>query len=133
MSAKQVLTDWVKVLVLLLDEAVVIAAVFVALHYFGVEIPLLLTLVLGVILGGLVLVVHVKVIPSFHLKKSTGREGMVGQDGEAILPLTPSGRIMIKDEIWNAESVDGNIDKGSHVEVVGVNGLTLKVRQRETG
>ena len=131
MSMKQVFIDSVKVLVLLLDDAVVIAAVLVTLHFFNIEIPLPLMIVLGVIAGAFVVVRHVKVIPSFHRRKVTGREGMVGEGGEAILPLNPSGRIMIKDEIWKAESVNGNIEKGSHVEVVAVNGLTLKVRHRE--
>ena len=74
MKIRQNLTDWVKVAVLLLDEAVVIAGVLLLLNYFGLEIPLPLMIILGIVLGVFVLIVHVKVIPTFRRRQVTGRD-----------------------------------------------------------
>jgi membrane-bound ClpP family serine protease len=131
MLKKETLIDWLKVLVLLLDEAAVIAIIFLVLHFLAVQIPLSITIVITLVIAVLVLIVHVKVIPSFRWKKVTGRGGMVGLHGEVLQPLTPTGTVIVKGERWKAKSVD-DVGVGEDVEVVGMEGLTLKVvRLRE--
>ena len=125
---KRTIKDWLKVLVLLLDEAVVIAIVILVLRFLRVQIPLLTTIVIVLIVGALVLMVHIAVIPSFHRKQVTGREGMIGLQGTVIVPLTPVGAVMVNGERWKAKSVDGdNIEVGEDVKIVRVEGLTLRV------
>lgn len=58
-----------------------------------------------------------------------GLPTMVGSKGKAVSPLTPVGQVRIKGETWGAESIDGNIDTGEPILVVGEDGLKLMVRK----
>ena len=125
---KRTVKDYLKVLVLLLDEVAIIAIVILALHFLDVQIPLPIIIVIALVAAALVFVVHMAVIPSFHKKQVTGREGMIGQQGTVVEPLTPVGAIMVNGECWKAKSVDdGNIEAGEEVEIVRIEGLTLRV------
>ena len=128
---KGTLKDWLKFLVLLLDDAAAVALVLLALWFFKVRIPLSVAIVLGVLLGILIFVVHKMIIPSFHVKQVTGSEGMIGLAGEVIEPLTPDGTVRIKGEYWKAKSVMGDIPAGTHVEVLGLKNLVLEVRHKK--
>ena len=123
------ITDWGKVLVLLLDEAAVIIVILVILHFLGIQIPLPIMIGGGIIVGIFVLIMHIAVIPSFHRKQVTGREGMIGEQGRVVKPLTPFGTIIVKGEYWKAKSLDNNIGIDENVEIVGNEGLTLKVKR----
>ena len=127
MVNKRTFGDWLKVLVLLLDEAAVLVIIFVVLHFLHIQIPLPITIFLGLVIGVFVFIIHVKVIPSFHWKRVTGREGMIGLQGEVVQPLTPLGTIHVKGENWKAKSVGDYIEVGKNVEVVGIEGLKLRV------
>ncbi|GAH50509.1 unnamed protein product, partial [marine sediment metagenome] len=71
----------------------------------------------GIIVGITVFIIHIAVIPSFHRKQVTGREGMIGAQGRVVEPLTPVGAITFKGEYWRAESIDGNIGVDENVEI----------------
>ena len=73
---------------------------------------------------------HVAVIPSFHRKQVTGREGMIGEECKVVKPLTPVGLITIKGEYWSAKSADDSIEADENVEIVGLEGLTLMVKRK---
>ena len=64
-----------------------------------------------------------------RLKTVTGIEGMIGQTGESLDALDPLGRVRVQGEIWNAESVAGNIDTGKKVRVKEMRNLKLYVEQ----
>ena len=83
----------------------------------------------GIIVGILVIMIHIAVIPSFHRKQVTGREGMIGEQGRVVEPLTPFGTIIVKGEYWNAKSLDDNIEFDENVEIIGNEGLILKVKR----
>ncbi len=127
MAEKRTFGDWLKVLVLLLDEAVVLVLIFLVLHFLGVQIPLSIAIFVALPIAVIVFIVHIKVIPSFRWKQVTGREGMIGIQGEVVQPLTPIGTIRIKGENWKAESVGDYIEVGKNVEVVEIEGLKLRV------
>ena len=60
----------------------------------------------------------------------TGRETMPGKTAGAISRIDGGGgRVFIEGEYWNAVS-DTPVESGQTVEVVGVEGLTLKVRPK---
>ncbi|MBI3195823.1 MAG: nodulation protein NfeD [Ignavibacteriae bacterium] len=61
-------------------------------------------------------------------KPTTGREGLVGELGVAITELSPQGNVRVHGEIWSASSIEGNIENGSRVQVLEVNGLHLTVK-----
>lgn len=60
-------------------------------------------------------------------KPATGTEGIIGEIGEAITRLEPEGQIRIHGELWNAESLDGPLPKGTKVKVTQVSNLKLIV------
>jgi membrane-bound serine protease (ClpP class) len=66
------------------------------------------------------------VIRAHSRKAFTGKEGLVGEVGQAQTDLSPEGKVFVHGEIWNAESSEP-IAKGSKIKVVQVLD-TLKVR-----
>jgi membrane-bound serine protease (ClpP class) len=62
-------------------------------------------------------------------KIATGQEGIIGETGVAISNLNPHGEIKVHGEIWVAQSVEGDIKKGSNVLVTGIRNLKLTVKQ----
>ncbi|MBI2958217.1 MAG: hypothetical protein HYY32_05170 [Chloroflexi bacterium] len=56
-------------------------------------------------------------------------ESMVGSRGRAETSLHPEGAVRVRGELWHARSVEGVVDKGAPVEVVGQEGLTLRVKK----
>jgi len=62
-----------------------------------------------------------------------GLPTMEGSKGKAKSPLHPEGQVMIKGELWGAKSIDGDINIGEVVTVVGQDGLQLVVRRAGTG
>ncbi len=128
---KRTIGDWLKVLVLLLDEAAVLVLVILILPFLGIRIPLPITIAIVLLLGIVIFWIHLAVIPSFHLRKVTGAEGMIGTQGRVVQPLSPVGAIIVKGERWKAKSVDGNIEVDENVEIVEIDGLTLKVKSAD--
>ena len=124
------ITDWGKVLILLLDEAAVIVVILLILHFLGIQIALPIMVGGGIIVGITVFIIHIAVILSFHRKQVTGREGMIGTQGRVVKPLTPVGAITFKGEYWRAESIDDNIGVDENVEIVRLDGLTLKIKRK---
>ena len=124
---KRNLKDWLKVLVLLLDEATVIVLVILALQYFRVQIPLPITIFISVVVAILVFMVHLAVIPSFRRKQITGREGMIGIQCKVVKPLKPTGIIMVMGEHWKARTLGENIEADEDVEIIAITGLILTV------
>jgi membrane-bound serine protease (ClpP class) len=62
-------------------------------------------------------------------KPTTGIEGIVGEIGETISNMDPEGQISVHGELWNAESLDGYIQKGTKVKVTRVSNLKLLVNK----
>ena len=125
---KKNIKDWLIIIVLLLDEAVAVALILLVLWALGIEVPLPVMIGLALLLGAFIFVTHKVIIPALRKKKITGSEGMVGLEGEVVKPLTPVGVIMVGSEYWKAKSVDKDVAAGEEVEILGVDGLTLKVR-----
>ena len=57
---------------------------------------------------------------------TTGQEGLVTEIGEVRTALDPRGKVFVHGEIWYAESARP-VGVGQRVQVVGVDGMTLKV------
>ncbi len=68
------------------------------------------------------------VVRTHRMQVSTGAAGMVGERGVARSPLAPAGRVMVHGELWAAVVADGSVPAGAPVEVVAVDGMTLRVR-----
>ncbi len=57
----------------------------------------------------------------------TGTHILVGATGIAMTDLAPEGTVQVKSELWTATSQNGNIEKGTQVQVVAVEGLRVRV------
>ena len=92
----------------------------------------LLPTVLGMVLfGGLVVFT---VGRSMLLKPASGVDEIIGQLGQSASVLDPRGKVFVRGEYWNveAEGADAQpIAEGETVEVVAVDGLTLRVKRAE--
>ena len=128
---KRSIKDWLIILVLLLDEVAALLLLLLVLWIFDIQIPLPIMIVIVLLLGGFAFIIQKAVIPALHRKRITGSEGMIGLTGEVIEPLTPVGVIRVGDEYWKAKSVGENIPAGGEVEILGLNGLTLRVRLKD--
>ncbi len=57
-----------------------------------------------------------------------GSEILVGAEGVARTELGPEGMVYVAGEMWTARTDAGRIAEGERVEVVGIDGLRLRVR-----
>ena len=63
---------------------------------------------------------------------ASGVDEIIGLVGRSASTLDPKGKIFVRGEYWNVEVVDpksGPIEEGEAVQVVDVDGLTLRVRR----
>ena len=79
-------------------------------------------------LTSFVLAISYLVYRSQKSKPTLGFDGMLGEIGDVRAKLNPAGKVFVRGELWNAEA-DGEIDMGEKVEIVGYQGLNLKVRR----
>jgi membrane-bound ClpP family serine protease len=71
------------------------------------------------------------VLRSRSWKRATGREELVGEEGEVTEPVGVSpaiGMVRVHGELWQAAAANGgSIPKGARVRVRSIRGLTLDV------
>jgi membrane-bound ClpP family serine protease len=132
-SETSLLRAWLIVLASLLDDALVLVLVFLALWYFHVEITWTIILVIVLVMAGFILLMHKAVVPALRRRKITGREGMIGMTGRVTRSLDPKGMVEIKGEYWQAKSIEGRIKRDETVEVVAIDGLKLEVKKKAGG
>ena len=63
-------------------------------------------------------------------KPTTGLEGLIGETGVVVTPLSPEGKVSVHGEFWDAVS-DQSIEKGEKAKIIGVTNLRLKVKKTE--
>lgn len=57
------------------------------------------------------------------------QENMIGKKGSAHTVLRPSGKVIIDEQIYDAFTRGDYVEKGELVEVIGMDGITLKVKR----
>lgn len=124
------LKAWLLLLASLIDDAVVLALILLGLVYFHVKITWLIILAIVLFIAAFIVVTHFSIVPALQRRIVTGAEGMMGAAGKVIETLTPKGTVIIKGEYWKAVSANGKIEKGRDIEVVGIKGLKLKVKEK---
>jgi membrane-bound serine protease (ClpP class) len=66
------------------------------------------------------------------LPAKTGKEAMIGLTAPALAKIdSQGGKVFIEGEYWNAVS-DSPVEAGETAEIVGIEGLTLKVKPKRT-
>ncbi len=111
----------------------IISMIFGSMILFNSTIPGLkpdLSIVITVsIIFGLLFLFFLYISLKAHTHKvSTGAEGLIGAEGEAITDISPKGKVFIQGEIWDAHS-STPVPKGASVKVVKVAGLKVEVEQ----
>jgi membrane-bound serine protease (ClpP class) len=76
-----------------------------------------------------VLIIVRAVLRTRHLPTRSGSEALLGQDGVATSDLTLRGTVRVGGEDWSAIAEVGPIGAGETVEVIGVEGITLRVHR----
>jgi membrane-bound serine protease (ClpP class) len=69
-----------------------------------------------------------KVAQARRMKIKTGPEQLIGSIGTAISQLAPRGEVKVEGQIWKAEATGETINRGKSVEVIGRQGLILRVK-----
>ena len=77
--------------------------------------------------GFFVLIVR-KALDAHRQRPTTGREGLIGEEGTAQSPIAAAGKVFVRGEYWEARS-DTPIAAGDKVVVEAVEGMQLKVRK----
>jgi len=82
--------------------------------------------------GAIMLGLSYLVFRTQQAKPTMGMESLIGKVGEVRTELTPAGKIFVHGEYWNAQA-DSPIEMDAKVEVIGYDGMTLKVRRASGG
>ncbi|MEW5950296.1 MAG: nodulation protein NfeD [Elusimicrobia bacterium] len=67
------------------------------------------------------------VLKSQMRKPAAGIESLAGKKGLAKTVLSPKGKVLVEGELWEAESVSGEISEGEEVKVREVKGFKITV------
>ena len=88
---------------------------------------------IAIALGICFVLVAMLVVKGFRRKISTGTQGMIGLEVEAISDLNNSeiGQVLCHGEIWRAKSERGTITKGTLGIVRAIDGMTLTIRAKD--
>jgi membrane-bound serine protease (ClpP class) len=76
------------------------------------------------------IVILQRVISTYRRRPTTGLEGIIGEVGEAMEDLAPSGKIFVRGEIWQAVG-EGEVRKKNRVRVTAARGLRLTVKKEQ--
>ena len=94
----------------------------------ALRISMTLIITLTLFAAAVVVFLTTRVIRSHKGRVVTGREGLVGEEGEARTAVHASGKVFLHGEWWDAWSEE-SLPEGSRVAVVAVEGMKLKVRK----
>jgi len=128
MNARLVLA----ILSTLLEEAALVAVALWGLPQVGIEIPLVGLIILMLVWAGFS-------IFTYQMGSQALRRPVVdlpikvGSKCKVIRRLEPEGIVGIKGEIWEAQSIHGDVDAGEKVFVLGSDGLKLIVTPKRPG
>jgi membrane-bound ClpP family serine protease len=61
------------------------------------------------------------------LRATSSTHSVVGKEGVALGTLDPVGVVRVRGENWTATSLNGRIDEGARVQVIGTEGIRLTV------
>lgn len=84
----------------------------------------------GLMAAGLISFFALVVSKAVQAQRATvtgGMQALVGTRGRAVTPLAPRGTVQVRGERWGAEAVQGTVNAGEEVTVVGSDGLRLRI------
>jgi membrane-bound serine protease (ClpP class) len=94
-----------------------------------ISIPLVVAVALGN--GAFFAFIVGKALQAQSIPLAMGMSTLVGRIGEARTDLNPEGTIYVASELWTAEAQEGNISTGQQVQVIGADGVKLRVKRKD--
>lgn len=113
-----------------LDDVVLIALIFLLFRAFNLKLAIWGYVLIGFLALIFIVIAHHAVVSSFHRRKVSGREGMIGLTAVVTKQLEPRGTVLVGGEYWNAGSPRDIIDEGEEVIITGIRGLVLEVKRK---
>jgi membrane-bound serine protease (ClpP class) len=86
---------------------------------------------IALVMSGIFGAVVYKVAQARHMKVKVGPNLLLGKTGIAISELAPRGEVRVDGQTWRAETLEGIVKQGEALEVVGRDGLILRVKPKE--
>lgn len=88
----------------------------------------------GLLTSAVFLTIVMFAISAQRRRVVVGSEALVGRTGVAKTELAPTGMVQVGGELWSAQAEDRSaaLRAGQDVEVIGVDGLRLRVRARDS-
>jgi membrane-bound serine protease (ClpP class) len=68
-----------------------------------------------------------KAVQAQRATVTSGMQALIGARGRAVTTLAPLGTVLVGGEQWSAEAVQGTVNPGEEVTVMGSDGLRLRV------
>ncbi len=97
---------------------------------FDYQVPLSAIIATAVSLGAIFFFIMGKAVSSLRLKPASGMDSLVGALGITKTELNPKGIVFADGTLWQATTEGPSVAEGEEVEIVGVQGLRLRVRQK---
>ena len=111
------------------DDILILLLLFYGLPYFGIHLPLILIIAIGLLWIVIAVFLYIKGGRALQKKPLSGFTEMTGSHGKVILTINPEGMVKIKGELWSAKSDGEHIDKDEDIIVTGQDNLKLIVRK----
>jgi len=117
-----------KLLALAADEIIVAIFLLIILPGLGIDVPLpAVALVLAVLILKDFLIAPFVLRGGLSARPKTGPESLIGKEALVIEELSPEGVVKVEGEMWRAECLNGNAERGESVTIVGIKGAKLLV------
>ena len=92
----------------------------------GVSLKLIMPTI--ILVGGFFIIVAGLAFRAYRVRPKGGKEGLLGEFGLVKERIAPEGLVFVHGEYWNARAKE-EIEPGEQVEVIGMDGLILKVKK----
>ena len=124
---KENIRAWLKLLILLADEALVLFTVLFISWKMGLNLPIAALVVIAVVVAAIVFWLHWILLTELKEGLIPSHNNMIGLKGKVIRRLCPEGVVKVRGELWKTVAENSDIEVGQQVTVVGREGLVLHV------
>ena len=114
-------------------EEILLAAIVLWLlpHFFNINMPLC---GLAILMTGLAIysgVMYRVGRQTFYIRPKVAADNIIGSEGRVTKPLAPEGYVKVQGVLWKAICNESELEMGTEVEVVGMEGLRLIVKPKK--
>ena len=119
---------WLKIVLLLLDEAIVVGLLFLILWKLDVPLHIGGVIAIACVVAVIVFFLHKALFPVLQDGSKLNSSTRIGLEGKVVTMLSPKGIVKIRGELWKAAALEATVEVGDSIVVVGIEGLKLLVK-----